>query len=140
MGQYTIKDIQDQTELLKADVQRIYRSLYTKFGVFPKSLDQVPYYIIQRLFPSPTKETLTVDPAREKQEFATPENIKYDPIIVNEVTSAIDGNIQPENIKEGITILGVTGTLSDGGPGGSGTFIVPSDMSFGYSQFTFHHI
>ena len=135
MGQYTIKDIQDQAELLKADVQRIYRSLYIKLGFFPKSLDQVPYYIIQRLFPSPTKEPLTITPSTEQQEFTTPENIKYDPIIVNGVTSDIDGNIVPENIKEGITILGVAGTLSNGGVDGSGTFIVPSDMKFGYSNF-----
>ena len=117
MGQYTIKDIQDQTELLKADVQRIYRSIYTKLGLFPKSLDQVPYYIITKLSPSSTKEPLTIQPGRAKQEFTTPENIKYDPIVVNEVTSEIDANIQPENIKEGVSILGVVGTLS-GGSGG----------------------
>ena len=115
MGQYTIKDIQDQAELLKADVQRIYRSLYTKLGFFPKRLDQVPYYIITKLYPSPTKEPLTITPSTEQQEFTTPENIKYDPIIVNGVTSGIDGNITPENIKEGVSILGVAGTLSGGG-------------------------
>ena len=132
MGQYTIKNIQDQAELLEADVQRIYRSLYTKLGVFPKSLDQVPAYIIQRLYPSPTKEPLTITPATEQQEFTTPENIKYDPIIVNGVTSDIDINIQPENIKEGVSILGVVGTLS----GGSGVFVVPDGIKFAYSTFT----
>ena len=105
MGHYTIKDIQDQTELLKADVQSIYRSIYTKFGVFPNSLDQVPYYIIQRLYPSPTKEPLTITPSTEQQEFTTPENIKYDPIIVNEIqlTSATipaNSNLPPnQSIK-----------------------------------------
>ena len=136
MGQYTIKNIQDQAELLKTNVQSIYRSLYTKLGLFPKSLDQVPYYIITKLYPSPTKEPLTITPSTTEQQFSSNDSSKYDPITVEPVTSAIDGNIIPENIKEGVSILGVVGTLSDGGPGGSDKFIVPSDMSFGYSQFT----
>ena len=110
MGQYTIKDIQDQAELLEADVQRVYRSLYTKLGLFPKSLDQVPYYIITKLYPSPTKEPLTITPSTEQLEFTTPENTKYDPITVEAVNSSIDSNIQPENIKEGVSILGIAGT------------------------------
>ena len=113
MGQYTIKDIQDQAELLEADVQRIYRSIYTKLGFFPKSLDQVPYHIIQQLYPSPTKEPLSITPARVEQKFAAPENVKFDPITVDPVTSDIDINIQPENIKEGINILGVDGILKE---------------------------
>ena len=134
MGQYTIKDIQDQAELLKADVQRIYRSLYTKLGFFPKSLDQVPYYIIQRLYPSPTKEALTITPSTTEQQFSSSDSSKYDPIIVNAVDSSIDGNIIPENIKEGVSILGVAGTLSAGG--GSDVFVVPPEMRFAYSTFT----
>lgn len=31
-----------------------------------------------------------------------------------EVTSSIDSNVQPENIKKGVTILGVTGTYEGG--------------------------
>lgn len=34
----------------------------------------------------------------------------YNSITVNAVTSSIDENIKPENIKKGVTILGVTGT------------------------------
>lgn len=36
----------------------------------------------------------------------------YTEITVNPVTSAIDANIVPENIKSGVTILGVEGTYS----------------------------
>ena len=134
MGQYTIKDIQDQAELLEADVQRIYRSLYTKLGRFPKSLDQVPAYIIQQLYPSPTKEPLTITPSTTEQQFSSNDSSKYDPITVEPVTSAIDSNIQPENIKEGVSILGVAGTLSSGG--GSDVFVVSPETRFGYSTFT----
>jgi len=35
-------------------------------------------------------------------------------VTVNAVTSSIDANIQAENIKEGVEILGVTGTLEEG--------------------------
>ena len=39
----------------------------------------------------------------------------FSSVTVNAVTSTIDSNIQPENIKSGITILGVAGTASTGG-------------------------
>ncbi len=38
-------------------------------------------------------------------------------VTVNAVTSSIDGNIQAENIKDGVTILGVTGNYTGGGSG-----------------------
>jgi len=37
-------------------------------------------------------------------------------VIVNPVTSSVDSNIQPENIKKDVTILGVTGTLEASNP------------------------
>ncbi len=39
-------------------------------------------------------------------------------VICSAVTSKIDKNILPENIKEGVAILGVVGTLSESGEGG----------------------
>ena len=41
-----------------------------------------------------------------------------------EVTSAIDSNIQPENIKKDVTILGVVGTYEGSGGGGSDAVIL----------------
>ena len=61
----------------------------------------------------------------------------YSPINVSAVTSSIDSNIQPENIKKNVTILGVTGTLEGGGIGiprevsANGVYQAPS------SSFTF---
>lgn len=54
---------------------------------------------------TPTKETQEI--VAEKQ---------YDglsKVVVNAVTNDIDDNIQPENIKKGVEILGVVGTIED---------------------------
>ena len=40
--------------------------------------------------------------------------VGYKRITVNPVTSSIDSNIQAGNIKNGVTILGVTGNLVPG--------------------------
>ena len=39
----------------------------------------------------------------------------FSSVTVKAVTSSIDANITPENIKAGVTILGVTGTLEVSG-------------------------
>lgn len=56
-------------------------------------------------------ETRTVTPSTSVQTL-TPSSGKvgFHQVTVNAVTSSIDSNIKPENIKKGITILGVTGT------------------------------
>lgn len=51
---------------------------------------------------TPTTGTQTLSPSSGKVGFSR--------VTVNPVTSAIDSNIRPENIKAGVTILGVTGT------------------------------
>lgn len=47
----------------------------------------------------------------------------YSPVNVSAVTSSIDANIQAGNIKNGVTILGVTGNYSGGGASGTVTFV-----------------
>ncbi|MGN1301207.1 MAG: BspA family leucine-rich repeat surface protein [Clostridia bacterium] len=56
----------------------------------------------------PELEDLTVTPSVEEQHFKS-EKYGYDEVIVEKVTSEIDENIKPENIKEGTNILGVDG-------------------------------
>lgn len=56
-----------------------------------------------------TTEELTVTPTTAKQ-VKTPTKNGYSKVTVNAVTSAIDGNILPANIAQGVVILGVTGT------------------------------
>ena len=114
MGQYTIKDVESRAEALKNDVDNIYRALNDKLGSSPETLDKVPEYILS-IPDLPTEEPLTITPTIDGQEISALDDLKYNPITVEPVTSAIDSNIQPENIKEGVTILGVAGTFSGGG-------------------------
>lgn len=70
-------------------------------------------------------EKVTISAIQTQTKSATPttsaQNIDADSgkyltrVSVGAVTSAIDSNIQAGNIKQGVTILGVTGTLSGGG-------------------------
>ena len=132
MGKYTIKNVESRAEVLKNDVDNIYRALHTKLGKSPGTLDQVPQSILNIPDPS-ADEPFTITPSADRQEFYADSNIRYNPITVEPVTSAIDSNIQPENIKAGISILGVFGTLSGGT---SNDFIVPTGMKFALSTFT----
>ena len=59
----------------------------------------------------PTLESLTVTPTTSAQTITPGTGVDgYDEVLVSAVTSAIDPDITPENIVEGINILGVTGT------------------------------
>jgi hypothetical protein len=58
-------------------------------------------------------QTKTVNPSTTQQTIGP--DSSYDglnEVIVNAVTASIDGNIQPQNIVSGVTILGVQGTYS----------------------------
>lgn len=61
--------------------------------------------------PIPDLQAKTVNPSTSQQ-TVTPDQGKdgLSSVTVNAVTAAIDANIQAENILDGITILGVTGT------------------------------
>ena len=61
--------------------------------------------------PQPVLSTLTIEPKTSSQQFLPEEGIDgFSQVDVNAVTSAIDTNIKPTNIKRGVEILGVTGT------------------------------
>ncbi|MBQ2285193.1 MAG: hypothetical protein II244_05975 [Clostridia bacterium] len=63
---------------------------------------------------NPTNKALTITPTTTSQTFTVPTNYSgYGDVQATAVTSAIDSNIQAENIKDGITILGVTGTFEE---------------------------
>lgn len=57
-----------------------------------------------------TLTTSTVDPSINSQTITSSKD-GLSSVTVNAVTSSIDSNIQAGNIKNGVTILGVTGTL-----------------------------
>lgn len=62
----------------------------------------------ERLYPA--LESLEIEPTTEEQNYKS-NKYGYDNVSVNAVTSSIDNNIKPENIKKNIEILGVTGTF-----------------------------
>ena len=59
---------------------------------------------------------LTVVPTTEAQEIYPEANKSFVKVNVEPVTADIDTNIKPTNIKEGIQILGVTGTVIEADP------------------------
>ena len=80
------------------------------------------------------EEVFDVQPTTSDQTITPTEGSVFSGGTVRAVTSDIDNNIVPENIKEGVSILGVAGTLSSGG--GSDVFMVPPEMRLGCSKFT----
>lgn len=55
-------------------------------------------------------EELSVTPTTQQQVYDHSKDTPYSKVTVNAVTSSIDSNIQPENIKRNMSILGVVGT------------------------------
>lgn len=61
---------------------------------------------------APTYVTANVTPTTSAQELTPSEGEAYNKVVVNAVTSDIDANIIAGNIKDGVTILGVTGNYT----------------------------
>lgn len=59
---------------------------------------------------------LTVVPTTEAQEIYPEVNKSFVKVNVEPVTADIDTNIKPTNIREGVQILGVTGTVIEADP------------------------
>ena len=78
------------------------------------------------------EERFNVQPTTTDQTITPTQGSVFSGGTVHAVTSSIDSNIQPGNIREGVSILGVAGTLS----GGSGVFVVPDGTKFSTSTFT----
>ena len=72
------------------------------------------------LVPDKPDQTKTVTPTTEEQIVTADNGFELASVTVNAVTSSIDENIIPENIKEGVDILGVSGTFVGEGGGDSG--------------------
>ena len=65
-----------------------------------------------------TLQSKTVDPKTTQQTVVADSSYTgLSGVTVNAVTNSIDSNIQASNIKKGVSILGVTGTLEQGGSG-----------------------
>lgn len=66
------------------------------------------------LAPDKPDQNKTVSPTTSQQVVTADTGYELAQVTVEAVTSAIDSNIQPQNIVEGVSILGVTGTLEEG--------------------------
>ena len=56
--------------------------------------------------------TTTIPPTTENQTVTAATGKAFSSVTVNAVTAAIDENLIAENIKNGVTILGITGTYT----------------------------
>lgn len=61
----------------------------------------------------PDLENIEITPSKEEQTFKSKDYYGYDEVKVKGVTNEIDSNIAPENIKQGVNILGVTGNVEE---------------------------
>ena len=80
----------------------------------------------------PELEDLEATPSKEKQNFKS-SKYGYDEVTIKAVTSDIDKNIQPENIKEGTTILGIAGSYK--GVDTSDATVDPSHILVGQTAY-----
>lgn len=66
--------------------------------------------------PTPSLDTLNVTPTTSAQTITPTSPVDgFNEVVVSAVTSSIDANIAAGNIKDGVTILGVTGSYTGGG-------------------------
>ena len=78
----------------------------------------VARYTTANVTVSPNTTSLNVTPSTSAQQLTPTTGVDgFDEVNVSAVTSSIDANIIPENIKKDITILGVTGTHEGGSSG-----------------------
>lgn len=95
--------------------------------------DVTQYASVNVSVETPSQEK-TVTPTTSQQEITPDTDYLLSKVTVNAVTSAIDSNIQAGNIKDGVTILGVEGTLQEGITP-TGTLNVTTNGSHDVSQY-----
>lgn len=110
--------IQEQITRIKKNVSDAYDAISERNGIIPenKNISNLANAIDSI---SPKLGTKTIEPSTTTKTYnSSDDNLDgYSSIIVNPVTSSVDSNIVPENIKNGISILGVDGIASIGSVG-----------------------
>ena len=92
-----------------------YTAISNKGGTLPatQNLANMPT-AIGSIATGGTINSLTVTPTTSQQTITATGGVDgYSPITVNAVTSAIDANISAGNIKSGVSILGVSGSVTE---------------------------
>ena len=98
-------------------VANAYTAVNNKGGTLPatQNLSNLPTAInsIPSGGSSPVISSLNITPTTSQQTITAPSGTDgYSPITVSAVTSSIDANITAGNIKNGVSILGVTGSFT----------------------------
>ena len=95
----------DTKELIKAALQSKHVAVTDQdtFRSYAEKIVNMTDIVADELNVTPTTNQQILTPTGQYN--------TYSKVTVSAVTSSIDANIIPENIKEGVTILGVTGTL-----------------------------
>lgn len=87
------------------------KSTKTAQTILPEETDYFKEIIVNPII----LETVTVTPSTSQQEItSSADKDGIEKVIVEAVTSSIDENIIPDNIKQGVSILGVTGNMVGG--------------------------
>lgn len=79
--------------------------------------------------------TFSVSPSTSYQTVTPPSGYVFSSGTVQGVTSAIDANIQEGNIRDGVTILGVTGSYQGSGITPSGTIAITMNGNFDVTNY-----
>ena len=108
-------DLEQSLEELEA-VKQSFKANINNTGISASSVEfrNMPELIkgMEKKLPHQTKE---VEPSTSVQDVVADTGYKLTGVKVNAVTSAIDSNIKATNIRKGVDILGVTGTLEEHG-------------------------
>lgn len=106
--------ISREVQKLRENLKDSYDALEEKGASLPakKNFDNLSQCI--ESMDSSNNTTLVVQPTTEAQVILPPEGYTgYDTVTVNGVTAEIDIDITPDNIRKGIDILGVLGTVTE---------------------------
>lgn len=108
-----------EIETLQTNLSNCYTAVENKGGTIPatQSFNNLSTAInsISGGSAQPVIEALTVTPSTQSQTILPQLGVDgYSPVTVSAVDSNIDPNILSNNIKNGVTILGVTGTYEGG--------------------------
>lgn len=99
-----------------------YTAVSNKGGTLPTTQNLTNLATAISSIPSgttPVISSLSITPSKSNQTYNSSSVDGYKPVTVSAVTSSIDSNIKAANIKNGVKILGVTGTYSGTTPTGT---------------------
>ncbi len=106
--------VQSEIQRIKDNIADAYDSCDSKGATMPESLTSDNLADCIDSIDTANIQTLLVNPTTSQRTITAPAGTDgYNPVTVKAVTSAIDSNIKEGNIKSGVSILGVTGTLTE---------------------------